>query len=71
MESEGNFNPLLIVAAIIAAPRLAGIELKRTPAFLSIISDSIWAAEFIMRVLRERHPTSGQPSSSTESTLRQ
>jgi len=70
MESERNLNGLLIAAAIVAAPRLASIELKRTPAFLSIVADSIWAAEFIMRVLRGRHPAAKQASVSTETNLR-
>ncbi len=70
MESERNLNALLIAAAIVAAPRLASIELKRTPAFLSIVADSIWAAEFIMGVLRERQPAAKQASVCTETTLR-
>ena len=69
LQGDRNLSALLIAAAVIAAPRLAGVELKRTPAFLSIVSDSIWAAEFIMRALTERYPVPRQRSDSTETTL--
>lgn len=69
IESAQAAGLYTIAGAVIAAPRLAGIELKGTPALLSIVCDSIGAAEFIMRALTERYAVPRQRSGSDGTVL--